>query len=130
MASLKRTSSDDQVGPYYRIDVDLTYRVFDGTLVVGSGAGRARSMSSDRVLLDADTWLPRSALVELSLSWPVMLDQRIPLKLVVLGRTLALDGCIAVDILRHEFRTHGQHGESRYPTGKTASGRRTLTASA
>ena len=126
----KPTSADSEAGPYYRIYANLTYRVLDGTRVLRRGTGRTTTMSSNRVLLETETWLPADTLIELSLSWPVMLDNRIPLKLVILGRTVMFEGRVAVDILRHEFRTQALHGGDLYPAGKPATGRRTLSASA
>lgn len=123
----KPTSADSEAGPYYRIYANLTYRVLDGTRVLRRGTGRTTTMSSNRVLLETETWLPADTLIELSLSWPVMLDNRIPLKLVILGRTIVFEGSIAVDILRHEFRTQAVHGEGSYPA---ATGKRTLSVSA
>ena len=87
-------------------------------------------MSSNRVLFDTETWLPADTLVELSLSWPVKLDNRIPLKLVILGRTVVFEGRIAADILRHEFRTQAVQSGGCFPADKPATAGRTLPASA
>jgi hypothetical protein len=66
-------------------------------------------MSSSGLLFVADHPLSPGLKVEILLSWPVKLDKRIPLKLVVQGQVVRAEGGdeihIAVMIKRHEFRT-------------------------
>jgi len=51
------------------------------------------------------------ALVEMSIEWPSMIDGRIPLQLVAVGRILRREECcgtsrFAATFERYEFRTH------------------------
>ena len=51
-------------------------------------------------------------MLEVTLDWPVRLNQQVPLKLVITGHVLrSADGCTAVRINHYEFRTRG-HGLS------------------
>jgi hypothetical protein len=47
--------------------------------------------------------------MELLISWPVLLHDTAPLKLVVAGRVVRWDGtCVAVRVTQYEFRTAGR----------------------
>ena len=97
----------------YPITVDLVYRLLSHGVVVKSGCGRTISLSSARVLFIADDRPPLDSQVELSIVWPVRLNNEVDLQLSVFGQTAPTpsdrDHCIAVDILRHDFRTRRQH---------------------
>lgn len=69
--------------------------------------GRAISVdiSSGGVFLKAETALPVGKAIEVWIDWPVLLDQRCPLRLVIGGRVLRSDARgTAVGITRYEFR--------------------------
>lgn len=117
-------------GQSYPMRVDLNYRLIgvDGELDQGSGQTMALSCTS--VWIESDKPLRVGLLVELGITWPVYLDDKIPLRLVVKGRTVSADGNFArIEIARHEFRTRGMSRDrkSRYPA---VTAKRTMTVSA
>jgi hypothetical protein len=91
------------------IERDVRYRI------VGSknpaplvGAGKTLNMSSAGVLFTTESVLPKNARVELAVSWPALIDNAIPIKLVALGVLVrATETQAAISIERHEFRTRG-----------------------
>jgi hypothetical protein len=67
-------------------------------------------MSSGGVLFTTEFGLPKNARVELMVSWPALIDNVIPIKLVALGVLVrASETQAAISIQRHEFRTRGKN---------------------
>jgi len=63
-------------------------------------------VGSRGVAFFADNELRPGAALELSISWPALLDQTCPIRLVVFGRVLRGAGRAAVcTVNKHEFRT-------------------------
>jgi hypothetical protein len=71
-----------------------------------SGVGQVVNISSGGVLFTTDgTQLPTGVL-ELSISWPVLLDEAVALNLVAVGPVVRTEaGKVAVRINKYEFRT-------------------------
>ena len=79
-----------------------------------SGDGVTVNISSTGVLFTSDQNLQNGRRIELSINWPAKLDQKVPLKLIVLGRIVRTEpGRAAVDILQHEFRIHNAGARPR-----------------
>ena len=90
----------------YSIELDLRYKVIARTRVQIKGNGRTVNMSSGGILFSADQSLPVGAFVELSIHWPVLLQNTCPLALLVVGRVVRFENStVAVKISRHEFMT-------------------------
>ena len=104
--------------------------MMDSSTVLGRGHGRTTAMSRTAVWLESDLALRVGVLVELAVTWPVRLDNKIPLRLFVYGRTVSVDGKYAkVEILRHEFRTRALSFENQKPRRQAVTAERTITAS-
>lgn len=66
---------------------------------------RTRDISSGGVFLKTEAILRVGESIEVLIDWPVLLDQRCPLRLLILGKVLRSDGSgSAVGIIRYEFR--------------------------
>ena len=91
----------------YDIALDLRWKVIWGPRVLEAGTGTTLNLSAGGILFEADRQLPPEGLkVELSISWPFLLDNQTPLQLVVTGRIVrALGRRTAIRISRHQFRT-------------------------
>ena len=74
------------------------------------GSGRTMDLSEDGVRFDNDHEVPEHTLVELRISWPVPLQERCPLELVIRGRMIRSDrrGAV-VHIETCEFHTCGKY---------------------
>ena len=90
----------------FGIKRELRYKWVEGRTVVAAGAGHTINMGSGGVAFSAEDELKPGATVELSISWPALLDRTCPIRLVVFGRVLRRAGRTAVcTVDRHEFRT-------------------------
>lgn len=90
----------------FPICVDLQYWLLDEGRIVKTGFGRTVNLSSSGVLFEADEALPSGRAINLALAWPVRLDNKVGLKLRIIGRTVRKEyNCTAVQILHHAFRT-------------------------
>ena len=75
-------------------------------LVGMHGRAITADISSGGVLLKSDRILPLGEHIELSIDWPVLLDEQSPVRLVVLGKTIRSDPAgTAVRIMRYAFKT-------------------------
>jgi hypothetical protein len=103
----------------YELALQFSYTV-DG---VGSfGSGYTVDLSRAAVCFVADNPPPRSATVELRISWPFLLQNVCPLELVVSGAVLSTGERGTILAIRHyEFRTCGQRSFVSAATGATGS---------
>ena len=93
----------------FPIERDVRYKVF-GTHknVMQIGLGKSLNMSSSGVLFTTESILREGQRVELAVSWPVLLDNMLPLKLVASGRLVRSQGTqAAMSIDKYEFKTRG-----------------------
>jgi hypothetical protein len=105
----------------FAIERDLRYKIADDGVVVASGSGQTINIGSGGIAFRTDQPLTPSLCVELSISWPVLLDQTCPMRLIVFGRVLRCNGRKSVcSIDRYEFRTQArtvQGSETTRPDG-------------
>jgi len=93
----------------FAIERDARYKMVDDGVVVASGTGQTINMCSGGVAFNTERSLIPGALVELSISWPVLLDETCPMRLIVFGRVLRCTGRKAVcTIDKYEFRTQSR----------------------
>jgi hypothetical protein len=105
------TSAHQPVEPLRRLRFDLEYgllyRVLDSRQRLQT-PGKTITISSKDILFEADPAPLVGKRVELSISWPALLDGRCRLKLVVFALIVRSNrGRVAAVIQRHEFRTQG-----------------------
>ena len=90
----------------YPIQLEMRYKVVTRNRSSLQGAGRTMNISSGGVLFGVDQSLPAGAFVELSLNWPVMLQESCPLTLLISGRIVRChENKVAVKMHRYEFHT-------------------------
>lgn len=88
---------------------ELRYKVLNDETVVESGMGHTIDLGSGGVAFRIDSILTPGLLVELSISWPVLLEDACPVRLVVLGRVLRSTLRVSVcTMMKYEFRTQGR----------------------
>ena len=98
--------SDRREDRRYPIELELQYRVVARRSPQQEGRGRTLNMSSGGILFSSDQNLPAGAFVELSIHWPILLRQTLPLTLMVVGRVVRSDdNRVAVKTNRYEFLT-------------------------
>ena len=99
-------SQDRRSKRRYPIELAVQYKIMKNYLVMGTGSGTSLDLSSGGIAFTSSAPLKIGSYLELSVSWPVMLNQSCPLKLVAFGRVVRSDqNCTAVSLDRYEFRT-------------------------
>ena len=93
----------------FAIDRLMTYKVVKNYLVTGTGTGTTVDMSSGGISFSSKDTFRIGTHIELSVSWPVLLNGDCPMKLVIEGRVVrSADSLTAIRMDRHEFRTQGR----------------------
>ena len=94
----------------FAIARDMRYKMAEENGVVeAAGSGETIDIGSGGVAFLTKDPLRPGALVELSISWPVLLQDACPLRLVVFGRIVRCTGRKAVcTIDKYEFRTQAR----------------------
>jgi c-di-GMP-binding flagellar brake protein YcgR len=92
----------------YDIQLDLRWKLIRRRRVLETGIGRTIDLSSGGIQFETDRPLPAGLKMELSISWPAMLQNMAPLQLVVQGKVVRSSGRrTAIMKSQHEFRTVG-----------------------
>lgn len=95
----------------YEMSLRLRWKVVRRKRLLETGTGMTLDLSSTGVLLQTDSKLPLSGTVELSIAWPILLDDALPMQLMVAGRIVRVYGrFVAIEISQYEFRTAGIAG--------------------
>jgi hypothetical protein len=88
---------------------EVRYKLLAENVIVDSGAGQTANVSSGSIAFSVDHELKAGSFIELSMSWPALLDFSCPMRMVVFGRVLRSTDRLAVcTIDKHEFRTQAR----------------------
>jgi hypothetical protein len=92
----------------FQIDQEVKYKMLYGQRIAETGTGRTINISSGGVWFSTESMLTSGMPVELSMNWPVLLNDSCPMKLMIYGCVVrSNDRGAAVSIERYEFRTQG-----------------------
>jgi hypothetical protein len=92
----------------FHIHQDVVYKVLYGPRLAESGRGATLNISSRGVLFTTESMLASGTPVEVSVRWPVLLNDSCPMKLMIFGCVIrSTDTTATVTIDRYEFRTQG-----------------------
>ncbi|MCU1234414.1 MAG: type pilus assembly PilZ [Candidatus Solibacter sp.] len=92
----------------FTIDQEVKYKMLYGQRIAETGAGRTMNISSGGVWFTTENMLTSGMPVELSMNWPVLLNDSCPMKLMIYGCVVrSNEKGAAVAIERYEFRTQG-----------------------
>jgi hypothetical protein len=92
----------------FQIDQEVKYKMLYGQRIAETGVGRTMNISSGGVWFSTETMLTSGMPVELSMNWPVLLNDSCPMKLMIYGCVIrSNEKGAAVAIERYEFRTQG-----------------------
>jgi hypothetical protein len=78
-------AGDRRLKRRYRIEQDVRYKMLYGQRVAETGSGKTTNISSGGVCFTTDSMLSIGIPVELSMNWPVLLNQSCLLKLMIYG---------------------------------------------
>ena len=88
---------------------ELRYKVLEDAAIVAAGCGETLDVSSGGVGMSIDQPLSLGAFIEISISWPALLDATLPMRLIVFGRVVRTEtGMTACTIDKYEFRTQAR----------------------
>lgn len=91
----------------FNIVRELNYRTLGKRTYREAGIGVTINISSGGVLFASEHTPDLGQRLELCISWPMRLDNRLGLNLIVRGQVVRREvGLTAVRIIRYEFRTH------------------------
>jgi hypothetical protein len=114
----ERINGDRRHDRRYQIPLELRWKLIRRRKLLSSGEGQTLDISSGGILFDARRTMPEGLDIELSIAWPVLLNNVAAMQLVVSGRIVRANGnSIAIRTVQHEFRTVGAAAESRRGTG-------------
>ena len=92
----------------FQIEQEVRYKMLYGQRIAETGTGRTTNISSGGVWFSTENMLTSGMPVELSMNWPVLLNDSCPMKLMIYGCVVRSNGKgAAVAIERYEFRTQG-----------------------
>lgn len=95
---------------------EFRYKLLEENTIVASGVGETIDMSSTGIAFAIKEQLKEGAFIELSISWPVLLDQSCPMRLIVFGRVLrTADERTVCTVDKHEFRTQARLFQATAP---------------
>ena len=104
-----RQANERRVKFRFPIRRELRYKVVKDGLTAEAGEGEAIDIGSNGVAFSIQRELPVRAFIELSISWPVLLDQTCAMRIVVFGRVVRSGGGLcACTIDKWEFRTQAR----------------------
>jgi hypothetical protein len=101
-------------GIRFPIKSDLRWTVVNGKNGSLTGTGETVDFASTGISFRSDGKLPLGSRLKIDVDWPVELDGRIPMKLLVQGTVIRVNGPIVfVTIEKREFRTAGRKANQR-----------------
>jgi hypothetical protein len=93
----------------FQIEQDVRYKMLYGQRIAETGHGKTMNISSGGVWFTTETMLTSGMPIEVSMTWPVLLNDSCPMKLMIYGCVVrSNDKGAAVAIERYEFRTQGR----------------------
>ena len=108
--SLSLHNIDRRVAARFPIERETRYKLLTSDGINEEGTGKSINISSGGILFTTDCHLQPGIGLEVTISWPVLLDSEVRLRLVVLGRVVRSGGGnAAMAISRYEFRTQAAH---------------------
>lgn len=88
---------------------ELRYKVLEGDTIVEFGLGTTLDMASGGVAFLNNKPLREGSFIELSISWPVLLEDSCPMRLIVFGRVVRSSERETVcSVDKYEFRTQAR----------------------
>src|SRR5215472_9543748 len=106
MTPLNDQPNDRRNKQRFPLQRELRYKLVDPGISAVGGSGHSIDISSSGLAFTTDRVLPADATVEVSMSWPVTLEDTCLLRLVVRGRVVRSEGSAAAcTIDKFEFLT-------------------------
>jgi len=116
MQTERRKEKDRRKKFRFPIRREMRFKMLEGDTIVAAGGGETLDIGSGGVAFAADHSLKTGGFIELSISWPVMLNESCLMRLVVFGRVLRSVGrkCVST-VDKYEFRTQARNYQEPAP---------------
>ena len=89
----------------YPLHLQLRYRIFRDSDLVSSGTGETVFIGAKSLLFWAEQPAERGLFAEMSIDWPALLENRVPLQLCIYGRIVSCCGRrVFIQIIFHELK--------------------------
>jgi hypothetical protein len=113
VATMEKLNADleDERRSKFRFPIrrELRYKLLRDGAVAEAGLGETVDIGSGGIGFAIDRGLPVGAFIELSISWPVLLNESCPMRLNVFGRVVRNEpGKCACTVDKYEFRTQSR----------------------
>jgi len=109
MLKLVRKREERRGKKRFPIHRELRYKSLKDGAIIANGSGQTINLGSGGLAFSVSQDLEPETYVELSISWPVLLDDSCPMRLIVFGRVLRCqDGKCACSVDKYEFRTQSR----------------------
>jgi len=116
MKLVKETAVDRRKKARFPMSRELRFKVLENDAIVASGTGNTIDMGSGGICFYTNTLLRDGAFIEVSVSWPVTLEDATPMRLIAFGRVVRSSGMVsACTIDKYEFRTQARVTRSVTP---------------
>ena len=93
----------------FAIRREMRYKLLRDQTVVEVGQGETIDIGSGGIAFTTESDAPAESYVELSISWPVLLDENCAMRLIIFGRVVRSEsGRSACTIDKYEFRTQAK----------------------
>ena len=103
---LKNGDRERRTKRRFHIEQEVRYKLLYGQRIAETGRGTTVNISSGGLWFTTDNMLTTGIPVEISMNWPVLLNDSCPMKLMIYGCVLrSNERGAAVAIERYEFRT-------------------------
>jgi hypothetical protein len=115
MPRLNTDPEDERRGKFrFPIRRELRYKLLRDGAVAEAGVGETVDIGSGGIGFAIDRDLPVGAFIELSISWPVLLNESCPMRLNVFGRVVRNEpGKCACTVDKYEFRTQSRDTQTQ-----------------
>ena len=105
-SSQRQEQTDRRHSDRFPIEREVRYKLLNKRTGEESGDGKTVNISSTGILFTSQHVLLPGRRLEVSINWPVQLNNKCALKLVARGRVVRFEeGLAAIEILQYEFRT-------------------------
>jgi len=105
-AGVSRDASERRTNERFALRLPVTFRNSTDPQNAEVSSGTTLNISSNGLLFQTTDELKAGQRILVSIEWPVRLENRIPLNLVLHGRILRCEGGMAaMQTQRHEFKT-------------------------
>ena len=109
MSNNLKKEEDRRQKARFPIRRELRYKLLQDSTVLEVGTGETINISSGGVLFSMNRDFQPGCFVEMAISWPVLLDNACPMRLIAFGRVVRSgEGVTACTIDKYEFRTQAR----------------------